>query len=280
MMMSRARLETGIRTLLLVAVSLLGLPSAVMADDEIRSADHQKYADDFWAFISDRYPQWQTLDQFPPDVPAPEAGAQGTVYANDVAMKDPAKFDYGSILVVVYERDGKPYAVSTLYRSRRDVNKKNEDWYEVLYLSDGTVAKTSGDNATFSHKGFVTKLIDGRLWVLAIDSPELPELLEGKGPEKHVTLPGAGPERKTLKSDTRETALAYLMSKPGFVTFWEDGRAWVFAEGTAAATSFAEKGGPEKHVTVIGAGPMRTTLKAPDRETIDAFLGAALEPKK
>ncbi|WP_199193356.1 hypothetical protein [Blastopirellula marina] len=278
MMMFRARLESGIRTLLLVAVSLLCLPAVTLAEDEIRSADHQKYADDFWSFVSQRYPKWQTLDEFPAGVPAPEAGVAGKIYANEVAMKDPAKFDYGSILVVEYERDGKPYAASTLYRSRLDVNKKNDDWYEVFYLIDGTVAKTSGDNATFAHEGFVTKLVDGRLWVLAIDSPELTELLEGNGPEKHVTLPGSGPEKKTIKSDSRETALAYLMSKPGFVTFMEDGRAWVFAEGTDAATSFAEKGAPEKHVTVIGAGPMRTTLKAPDRETIDAFLGVTLEP--
>lgn len=279
MMMFRARLEFGVRTLLLVAASLLCLPTASMADDEIRTADHQKYADDFWAFLGDRYTKWEMLDQFPAGVPTPEGGIEGNVYANKVAMKDSSKFDYGSILVVEHIRDGKPYAISTSYRSRLDVNKKNDDWYEVLYLTDGTVAKTSGDNAKFSHEGFVAKLVDGRLWVLPVDSPALAELLEGNAPEKHVTLPGAGPDRKTLKSNSRETAAAYMVAKPGFVTYWEDGRAWVFEEGTEAATSFSENGVPEKHVTVIGAGPMRTTLKAPDRETIDAFLGVSLEPK-
>jgi hypothetical protein len=32
---------------------------------------------------------------------------------------------------------------------------------------------------------------------------------------------------------------------------------------------------PEKHVTRVGAGPMRMTVKAPDAQTLDAYLGSS-----
>jgi len=105
--------------------------------------------------------------------------------------------------------------------------------------------------------GFDVEVEDGRLWVLAPGQTRS---------EKHVTFVGAGPARLTLKALDRETALLYLASKPGFdVQLDDDGRLWVFREGQHTERS-------EKHITRVGAGPMRTTVKANDRATLDAYL--------
>jgi hypothetical protein len=62
--------------------------------------------------------------------------------------------------------------------------------------------------------------------------------------------------------------------KPGFVTALRDGRLWVFRADSAELTEFQDKGEPGKHVTRIGAGPEGMTIKAPDTETLDAYLAA------
>jgi len=272
-MMSRTLATVRLLTLL-VLTTLVCCGSAVHAEEPtVRTADHQKFAEDFWTYLNDKYGDWKQLEGYPTEAPTPEAGTDGVVFVNDVAAGDLSQLDFGSILVVQHSRDDRPHAVSALFRARPGVNPKNDDWYEMYFLADGTLVKSSADHAAFNRRGFVTKVVDGRLWVLALDSPSVAELVAGKGPEKHVTLPGAGPERKTLKSDSRETALLYLFTKPGFATHFEDGRAWIFAKNTDAAKKFATDGLPEKHVTRIGAGPMRTTIKAPDAETIDLFLG-------
>jgi len=272
-MLTRMPVEAG-RLTLLVLIAVVWCGSTAQAQTTPgRSEEHQQFSEEFWVYMEDRYGGWKQLETFPDRAPQPEAGTEGTIYANDVAARDTAQFAYGSILVIEHQRDGKPYALSVLFRAHPGVNKKRDDWYELVYLIDGTTVKTSADQSTYDRPGFVTKLVDGRLWVLALDSPDVGRLIQGEGPEKHVTLPGAGPDRKTLKTDSRETAMHYLFSKPGFVTHFEDGRAWVFAQGTEGAAKFAKDGPPEKHVTRIGAGPMRTTIKAPDAETIDQFLG-------
>lgn len=259
---------------LLALTSFVWCGSNVCADETaVRSADHQKFTEDFWTYLQDKYGDWKQLEAFPEHAPMPEAGTEGTIYVNDVAANDVAKLDFGSIVVVEHQRDGNPYALTALFRARPGVNAKNDDWYELYYLTDGTAVKSSADHSTYNRRGFLTKVIDGRLWVLPLDSPSLAALVEGEGPEKHVTLPGAGPDRKTLKTDSRDTAIHYLFAKPGYITYFEDGRAWVFAKKSDAAVHFRKDGLPEKHVTRIGAGPMRTTIKAPDAETIDMFLG-------
>ncbi|WP_158261113.1 MULTISPECIES: hypothetical protein [Pirellulaceae] len=264
------------RFMLLVLTTIACCSSYAYADETAaRPSNHQKFTEDFWNYLHGKYSDWKQLDTFPDHVPTPEAGTNGTIYVNDVAAKDTAKLDFGSIVVVEYQRDGKPYAVSALFHARPGVNQKNNDWYELYYLADGTTVKSSADHSPYNRSGFLTKEVDGRLWVLPLDSPGIADLIAGEGPEKHVTLPGAGPDRKTIKSDSRETAIHYLFAKPGYLTYFEDGRAWIFAEKTDAAAHFRKEGLPEKHVTRIGAGPMRTTIKAPDAETIDLFLGAS-----
>lgn len=61
-------------------------------------------------------------------------------------------------------------------------------------------------------------------------------------------------------------------SKPGFVTRVEDGRLWIFREGSKDLKSFEEHGELAKQVVRPAAGPGGITLKAPDAETLDAYL--------
>jgi len=62
--------------------------------------------------------------------------------------------------------------------------------------------------------------------------------------------------------------------KPGFVTLEEDGRLWVFKEGSKELAAFERDGELTKHIIRVGAGPKGTTLKAPDADTLLAYLAA------
>lgn len=101
--------------------------------------------------------------------------------------------------------------------------------------------------------GFQTEIEDGRIWVTTPGQEKS---------EKHITLVGAGPYRMTVKAIDRETALKYIATTPGFNIEIEDGRLWVLRPGEEKS---------EKHVTRVGAGPLNSTLKAIDRETLDAY---------
>lgn len=61
-------------------------------------------------------------------------------------------------------------------------------------------------------------------------------------------------------------------NKRGFVTFDEDGRLWVFGTNSSELKQYLSSGELAKHVIRPGAGPGGITLKAPDAETIDAFM--------
>ena len=63
-------------------------------------------------------------------------------------------------------------------------------------------------------------------------------------------------------------------AKPGFHTVIEDGRLWVFREGSKELVEFQKSGEPAKSVTRVGVGPNRMTVKGPDVETLDAYLAA------
>ena len=141
----------------------------------------------------------------------------------------------------------------------------------------------------FDRDGFVTKLVDNRLWVFKEGSKEL-EKFENHGElEKHVIVPAGGPMRVTIKAPDKETIDAYLQeygdldsfqynyevfdfSVDGFVTKVHDNRLWVFKEGSKDLEKFEKHGELEKHVIVPAGGPLGITLKAPDKETIDAYL--------
>ena len=126
----------------------------------------------------------------------------------------------------------------------------------------------------FAKPGFVTRVEDGRLWVFRRESKELESFTKDGELAKHVVRPGAGPMGMTVKAPDSETIVEYLTAKPGFVTRIEDGRLWVFRQGSKELESFAKDGELAKHVVRPGAGPLGMTVKAPDSETIAAYLEA------
>ncbi len=63
--------------------------------------------------------------------------------------------------------------------------------------------------------------------------------------------------------------------KPGFATALDKhGRLWVFRADSKEWAEFREKGEPAKQVVRPRSGPDGLTLKAPDAETLDAYLAA------
>lgn len=139
----------------------------------------------------------------------------------------------------------------------------------VLLLAGAALAMAG---TKFDKPGFVTEMEDGRLWVFLDGSKELGQFREHGELAKHIIRPGAGPEGMTLKAPDAETADAYLLAKPGFVVMIEDGRLWVFRDGSKELGQFREHGELAKHIIRPGAGPGGMTLKAPDAETADAYL--------
>ncbi|MGL4756456.1 MAG: hypothetical protein ACRCXB_29220 [Aeromonadaceae bacterium] len=61
---------------------------------------------------------------------------------------------------------------------------------------------------------------------------------------------------------------------PGFVTEVEDGRLWVFKEGSAEHQAFKQHGEPAKQFSSIGTGPNGMTVKAADQAALDEYLSA------
>lgn len=104
--------------------------------------------------------------------------------------------------------------------------------------------------------GLTTSVEDGRLWVLKAGE---------KKSDKHITLIGAGPGGMTIKADSKDTAIEYLAAKPGFNVSVEDGRVWVLKAGEKKS---------DKHITMIGAGPLGATLKAADKSSALEYLGS------
>lgn len=130
------------------------------------------------------------------------------------------------------------------------------------------------DRYVVAKPGFVTRLEDGRAWVFRQGATELAQFEQQGELAKHVVRPGAGPRGMTLKAPDAETLDEYLCSKPEFVVRMEDGRAWVFKKGAPELAQFEKDGELAKHVVRPGAGPGGLTMKAPDAETLDAYLVA------
>jgi hypothetical protein len=121
--------------------------------------------------------------------------------------------------------------------------------------------------------GFVTHVVDGRLWVFHAGSKDLETFESGGELAKHVTRVGVGPAGMTIKAPDSETIVDYATALDGFETFVNsEGRLWVFRIGSRALDDFYQTGKPEKHITLVGAGPLGLTIKSPDRETADCYL--------
>jgi hypothetical protein len=166
-----------------------------------------------------------------------------------------------------------------------EFQKSGEPAKSVTRPGAGPLGMTvkSSDSATITEyvcakRGFVTLCRDERVWVFRSGSKELDEFRKQGELAKHVTRPGAGPDGVTLKAPDTETVVEYCAACDGFATFVRDGRVWVFREGSKDLAEFEKTGEPAKSVTLIGTGPLGMTVKAPDAETIDAYLAAARRP--
>ena len=127
-------------------------------------------------------------------------------------------------------------------------------------------------SATYQREGFETRMEHGRLWVFYPGSKDLAKFDKHGELAKHVIRPGKGPGGITIKAPDGSVIDAYMLSKPGFITRIEDGRLWVFKAGAPEFKKFEEHGELAKHVIRPGAGPNRMTIKAPDTETVDAYM--------
>ncbi len=87
-----------------------------------------------------------------------------------------------------------------------------------------------------------------------------------------IALIGCASTPADRTAGNRAEAAAY--AKPGFYTQIEDGRLWVFQEGSKELEAFKRHGEPAKQVIRPAAGPGGITLKAPDAETITFYLAS------
>jgi hypothetical protein len=127
---------------------------------------------------------------------------------------------------------------------------------------------------TAAKPGFRVYPADGRLWVFAENSEGLREFLRVGEPAKSVTWIGAGPKGVSLRSDDADTLMRYLAAKPGFSTYLDDGRIWVFQTGSEGHQEFKRSGEPAKSVTWIGAGPRGASLRSDDADTLLAYVAS------
>lgn len=68
------------------------------------------------------------------------------------------------------------------------------------------------------------------------------------------------------------SACANKFEKAGLHVTEEDGRIWVFKEGSENMKMFEEIGEPAKQYTSIGSGPDGKTVKAADLEVLNQYL--------
>jgi hypothetical protein len=132
--------------------------------------------------------------------------------------------------------------------------------------------ETTVSVSEYEKSGFEVFMDDGRLWVFRTDSEGLAEFKEKGEPAKQVIRPGAGPGGITLKAVDSGIIDEYLTTIPGFYTRMEDGRLWIFVEGSAELAEFLEKGEPAKQVVRPVAGPYGLTIKAVDGSVMDEYM--------
>lgn len=123
--------------------------------------------------------------------------------------------------------------------------------------ASGLVQNTITHKTTsFNKPGFIVEEEEGLLWVRKPGQEKS---------DKAVSMIGKGPGGKTVRALDRETAMAYIATRPGFKTEIEEGRLWVLKPGQEKS---------DKHITMVGKGPMGMTIKAVDRDTLIEYLAA------
>jgi hypothetical protein len=126
----------------------------------------------------------------------------------------------------------------------------------------------------YDRPAYVTRVVDGRLWIFKRWSKDLADFAKKGEPAKQVTLVGQGPEGMTVRCPDVETFKGWQHSKSGFETFFKEGRWWVFQEGSLFASEMRYFGEPAKNVTLVGRGPYGTSLRSSDPDTAQAWIAA------
>lgn len=267
------------RILTVCVVGLLIAPAAlgVRGEQPARSDAHEAYAESLWAFLQETgYQDWKLFEPETDFAFGPPSCDGAKHYANHAAATSLPHREGSIVVTEHYASDPPALATITVRLKRRaGFDAKNDDWYWVHFTPDGKTIKTSADKDQRAKRGFAVFEEDGRLWVFDTGSSELSKYLQAGELAKHVIRPGVGPAGVTLKAPDADTITRYLAAKPGFVTILEDGRLWVFRENAVELVQFGKAGELAKHVIRPGAGPDGLTLKAPDVETLDAYLRAS-----
>ena len=86
-----------------------------------------------------------------------------------------------------------------------------------------------------------------------------------------AVAPGCGAKPADESSSTGGST---SYERAGFQVFEQDGRLWVFRDGSKGLAEFQKHGEPAKSVTSIGTGPDGKTVRSEDMETIKAYLAA------
>jgi hypothetical protein len=262
---------------MMVVSLLVTLAIGGAARAEVRSDAQQQYAAEIWKAVQSMpYHDWEVAgDECQFDF-APPHNAEARTYLNAKAAENPSDPPYGSLAVTEYLAEGEeqPLAVTIRYRFKEGYSPETRDFYWAHYLADGTVVKTLADNCPLSKRGFLAAVSDGRVWVFRTGSKELADYLRNGEPADHVIRPAGGPQGMTIKAPDFETIDEYAAAARGFETVIEDGRIWVFRAGSPELETFRTSGEPAEQVIRPAAGPLGMTVKAPDTETLEAYLQA------
>ena len=100
------------------------------------------------------------------------------------------------------------------------------------------------------------------------------EKAKGAEPAKEAAPKDGAPKEAPAKAEAPVVAEPGPFDKPGFVTREVKGRVWVLRSGSKELAEFLKSGESAKSITLIGRGPNGMSLRAPDKETAEAYLAA------
>lgn len=101
-----------------------------------------------------------------------------------------------------------------------------------------------------------------------------PEKAKGAEPAKEAAPKDGALKEAPAKAEAPVVAEPGPFDKPGFVTREVKGRVWVLRSGSKELAEFLKSGESAKSITLIGRGPNGMSLRAPDKETAEAYLAA------
>ena len=231
-----------------------------------------------------------------PAAPATEPQAPPRRSPRSANLRKRASQRFGRVGFETYEEDGRLWVFRPGSKDLAQFHAVGEPAKSVTLIGAGPngmtlrgpdrgVLKSFQAAWNYGGDGFAVFEDDGRLWAFRVGTESLAQYLDVGEPAKSVTLIGVGPQGKTVRGPDRETVDAFLkrlervpsqsplFARPGFEVYEREGRLWVFRPGSEDLAQFHAVGEPAKSVTLVGAGPNGMTIRAPDRETADAYLG-------